>query len=381
MNRKKISYKYIGDFSSLSRIAASLLKEKSIGVDLESDSLFHYTEKVCLLQISTEKKNLIIDPLAIKDLSPLAPVFSGCGIRKIFHGSDYDIRSLHRDFGLEIRSLFDTQLAARITGATETGLASLLKDHFNVDLEKKYQKKDWSKRPLSDEMLAYGVNDTCHLIPLSRILEQRLIEKERCAWFEEECDLLTRVRFARASEEPLFIKFKGASKLAPRKLAVLEAILKLREEMAQEKDRPPFKVLRNDQIMAIAANQPDTSITLKSLSERQVKKMGMRILDKIEAALKIPERELPRYPKPESKPVEPEYNRSIKLLKEWRSKKALKLDLEPSLLCTNAQIQSLVQACPKDISRLRRLDILKKWQVNLYSREICRFFREMSMEY
>ena len=186
MKKKKISYKYISDFTSLSREVKSLLKEKVIGVDLESDSLFHYTEKICLLQISTNKKNLLIDPLAIKDLSHLVPVFANRNIRKILHGSDYDIRSLHRDFGIKISSLFDTQLAARIVGSAETGLASLLNEYFNVNLEKKYQKKDWSKRPLSDDMLIYGVYDTCYLIPLCRILEKRLIEKDRYAWFEEE---------------------------------------------------------------------------------------------------------------------------------------------------------------------------------------------------
>ena len=377
MNKKKISYKYISTFSTLAREARSLFDEKLIGVDLESDSLFHYAEKVCLLQISTNTKNLLIDPLAIKDLSPLEPVFSSKGIRKILHGADYDIRSLYRDFKIEISSLFDTQIAARILGSNETGLASLLREHFNIRLEKKYQKRDWSRRPLPDSMLTYGVYDTCYLIPLSRILEESLIAKGRFKWFEEECELLSRVRFARTSKEPLFIKFKGARKLAPRNLAILEAILNLREELARKKDRPPFKVLRNDQILSIATEQPSGIHELMSLSAGQVKKMGRIILDRVEEALKIPEEELPRYPKTESKPMEPDQNKNIKVLKDWRSKTAGKLDLEPSLLCTNAQIQSLVLACPEDVSRLRKMDILKKWQVNLFGREVCRLFRDM----
>ena len=377
MNKKKISYKYISSYSTLEREAKALLNEKAIGVDMESDSLFHYTEKVCLLQISTNNKNLLIDPLAINDLSPLIPVFSSKDIRKILHGSDYDIRSLYRDFNIEMCSLFDTQIAARILGSNETGLASLLREYFNINLEKKYQKRDWSKRPLPDSMLAYGVYDTCYLIPLSRILEDNLIKKNRINWFEEECEYLSRVRFVPASDDPLFLKFKGARKLAPRKLAILEAILNLREELARKKDRPPFKVLRNDQILSIVTEQPSDLNELRYLSEGQVKKMGSNILEKINEALKIPEKELPRYPKPGSKPAEPELNKNIKTLKDWRSKTAGKLDLDPSLLCTNAQIQSLVQACPEDVSRLRKMDILKNWQVNLFGREVCQLFREM----
>ena len=378
MNKNKISYTYITDFSSLSREAEHLLNEKSIAVDLESDSLFHYTEKVCLMQISTAKKNLLVDPLAIKNLSPLETVFSNRSIRKILHGSDYDIRSLHRDFGIEVSSLFDTQLAARILGAAETGLASLLKEHFNVELEKKYQKKDWSRRPLPDDMLVYGVYDTCYLIPLGRILERRLIEKGRYSLFEEECELLTRVRFAPASEDPLFMKFKGINKFTPRELAILEAVLNIRENIAMEKDRPPFKVLSNDQILNIVREKPKTLNGLKKLTEGQRKKMGRAILGGIGAALKIPETELPRYPKPESKSVEHDYNRNIKLLKKWRNEAAEKFDLEPPLLCTNAQIQLLFQASPENVSRLRKLGILKKWQIKLCGREICRLFREIS---
>ena len=377
MNKKKISYKYIKNFSTLAHEAETLLDEVSIGVDMESDSLFHYTEKVCLLQISTKKKNLLIDPLAVKDLSPLVPVFTSKDVRKILHGADYDIRSLYRDFKIEVCSLFDTQIASRILGSNETGLASLLKEHFNIDLEKKYQKRDWSKRPLPDSMLTYGVYDTCYLIPLSRILEKRLIEKDRFKWFEEECELLSGVRFAETSEDPLFMKFKGARKLEPRNLAILEEILKLREELAMKKDRPPFKILRNDQILSIATEKPSSMNDLRYLSEGQVKKMGRIILNRIEEALKVPEIELPGYPKTESKSVEPELNKNIKVLKDWRSRTAGKLDLDPSLLCTNAQIHSLVQACPEDVSRLRKTDILKKWQVNLFGKEVCRLLREM----
>lgn len=377
MNKKKISYKYINKFSNLAREAKTLLNEKSIGVDMESDSLFHYTEKVCLLQISTNKKNLLIDPLAIKDLSPLAPVFSSKNIRKILHGSDYDIRCLYRDFQIDVCSLFDTQIAARILGYNETGLASLLREHFNIKLEKKYQKRDWSKRPLPDPMLTYGVYDTCYLIPLSKILEERLNEKKRYKWFEEECELLTRVRFAQAIEEPLFLKFKGARTLAPRNLAILESILKLRDELAMKKDRPPFKVLRNDQILNIATKEPSNLSELGYLTDGQIKKMGKVILEKIEDALKIPEKDLPVYPKLESKSVTSILSKNIKVLKDWRNKTARNLDLEPSLLCTNAQIQSLVETCPEDLSQLRNMDILKKWQLNIFGKEVCRLCRDM----
>lgn len=354
-----------------------MLKEHAIGVDLESDSLFHHREKICLLQISTINKNLLIDTLAIKDISPLAPVFSNSSIRKILHGSDYDIRSLYRDFGIEISSLFDTQIAARLLGSEETGLASLLKLHFDVDLEKKYQKRDWSKRPLSEEMLTYGVYDTFYLIPLSEKLEKALIKKGRITWLEEECDILSRVRFAPGNEEPFYMKFKGAKRLAPRNLAALEAILRLRDEAATEKDRPAFKVLSNDQVLNIVEKMPVNRNELNSLSDMQVKNMGTDILRKINEVMRMPEGDLPVYPKNGTRGIEAEFKMEIGLIKEWRNRIAKKLELDPSVLCNNSQIQQLVQIDPCDISTLSGQSILKNWQMELFGDELYRMLKEM----
>jgi len=240
MIREQPAYLLVKDRSNLSRIAAGLERETAIGVDLEADSMFHYWEKVCLIQISTPLQDILVDPLSFDDLSPLSPVFTDPNILKVFHGADYDIRSLYRDFGIEVNSLFDTQIAARFLGIMETSLASLLKERFGVFVAKKYQKKDWSKRPLSADMLAYAVQDTCHLLPLSRILEKELRIKDRMFCVEEECALLSRVRPVPPDGSPLFLRFKGARRLDPRGLAVLESILQLRDEMAIRRDLPPL---------------------------------------------------------------------------------------------------------------------------------------------
>ena len=110
--------------------------------------MYHYFEKVCLLQISTESASYILDPLALRDLSALQPVFSNPRIRKVFHGADYDIRSLYRNFQIEVENLFDTQSACKFLGLRETGLEALLRSRFHVQLNKKYQRADWSRRPL-----------------------------------------------------------------------------------------------------------------------------------------------------------------------------------------------------------------------------------------
>ena len=187
MDENAFSHEWIETLPQLEGAARILGQAKIIGVDLEADSMHHYFEKVCLLQIATESASYVMDPLALRDLSALHPVFSNPRIRKVFHGADYDIRSLYRDFRLEVENLFDTQLACKFLGLRESGLEVLLRSRFQVELNKKYQRADWSQRPLSLEMVEYAAMDGRYLIPLARMLEKELEEKSRLSWVEEEC--------------------------------------------------------------------------------------------------------------------------------------------------------------------------------------------------
>jgi len=374
MNRGQPLYTLVKDKAHLSSIAIELKKETEIGVDLEADSMFHYQEKVCLIQISTPLKNILVDPLFLDDLSPLAPIFSDTNIRKVFHGADYDIRSLYRDFGIEVNTLFDTQISARFLGILETGLASLLKNRLGIVLDKKYQKKDWSKRPLSPAMLTYAVHDTCHLLPLFRRLERELRDKDRLLWVEEECKRLIRVRPAPPDDNPLFLKVKDAWKLDPRSLSVLASILEYREDTARRKDRPPFKVLGNEQIMEIAVRKPKDKgdlLQIKGLSARQVKMLGPSILKRIEECLSLPENKLPAFPRRTEQRSSAKVSKRIKVLRSWRTRRAEEMGIDPALVCSNAQIESLALAFPKTPKDLEGIDTLRAWQRRLYGREIC----------
>ena len=364
----------------LPEIAARIEKEKSAGVDLEADSMFHYREKVCLLQISTPKANFLFDPLSLQDLSPLAPFFADSNIRKVFHGADYDIRSLQRDFGIEVGSLFDTQIAARFLGVTETGLASLLKHQLGVLIGKKYQKKDWSKRPLPEAMLSYAVRDACYLLPLSEMLVKQLRAKGRVAWVEEECEVLSKVSPAPPNKGPFFLKFKGARKLDSQSLAVLESILRLRDKVARDRDLPHFKVLRSGPIMEMAEKKPAAKRDLKrirGMSVKQVEVLGDPLLKAINQALSLPKASLPSFPKETSQHVSPNVRKQGKAIKKWREQAARKLGLEPSLLLTNTQIHSVARERPLDPKALDGVEGIRSWQKQLFGKEICDLLKSL----
>jgi len=374
MRREQPTYLMVKDRSTLSRIAVGLERETAIGVDLEADSIFHYQEKVCLIQISTSLQDILVDPLSLDDLSPLSPVFAAPNIRKVFHGADYDIRSLYRDFDIEVNSLFDTQIAARFLGIRETGLAHLLKERLGVRVEKKYQKRDWSERPLPAAMRAYAVQDTCHLLSLSRILEKELRAKGRLFCVEEECELLSKVRSVPPDDNPLFLRFKGANRLDPRSLAVLESILQLRDDTARRSDLPPFKILESAAIMEIAEMKPVTERDLghiKELSTRQVRMLGHSILKKTDESIKLPENELPAFPRNIEERISAKVSKRVKALKEWREQRAKEMGIDPSLVCTNSQIQSLALAYPKRRKDLENIDAIRAWQRRLFGSDIC----------
>lgn len=367
-------YKLVESDRELERVAAELEQENVLGVDLEADSMFHFKEKVCLLQVSSRSQNFLIDPIAIKDLSALSRVFSDPKTRKIFHGADYDIRCLHRDFEFEVHSLFDTQIAARFLGLNELGLAGLLKDKFGLVIEKKYQKKDWSKRPLPPEMLSYAVQDACHLIPLSELLEEELKEKGRLFCVKEECDILSEVRSAPCDGEPLFLKFKGAARLDRNSLAVLESILQFRRAVARRKDRPEFKVMGKGLVQEIVEKKPvteDDLSSLKGLSQKMQRELGPSIVRKTREALALPEEALPAYPRRKAPPVRRGASRRIRALKDLRERFATELGVEPSLVLTTAQIHLLADQRPRSCGELEGVDGLRNWQIRLLGKEIC----------
>lgn len=376
--RSNPSFVLIENKAHLEHIVDALKKEDVMGVDIEADSMFHYQEKVCLIQISTPSQNILVDPLSFNDLSSLAPVFSDAHIRKIFHGADYDIRSLYRDFGIAVNNLFDTHIAARYLGIKETGLAPLLKGILGITLDKKYQKRDWSLRPLSAGMLAYAVNDTSHLIALSEILEEKLRDKNRLSWVSEECERLSDIRPVPPERNPFFIRFKNARKLHPRDLALLESILQLRDETARRRDRPPFKILSNESILEIVEKKPAAKEDLgriKGLSAGLLKKLGPSILNRIKETHLLPEDQLPKFPKKAKTNNHIKATKGIKSLKVWREQQAKVMGLDPALILTNAQIESLTRVLPKNKKDLENMDNLRAWQIKRYGKEICNLLR------
>ncbi len=374
-------YQIVDTAAGLEKAVSVLEKEKIIAVDLEADSMYHFKEKVCLVQLATEKTSVVVDPLQIKNFAPLGPLFNNPNIKKVFHGADYDVRSLYRDFKIKINNLFDTELACRFLGIKETGLKAVLKMFFEVNIDKKYQKKDWSKRPLPHEMIEYASKDVIYLLPLAKILIQKLEEMDRLSWVLEECHNLSKVRPILLNEEPLFLKFKGAGRLKSRSLAVLEALLQYRKSVAEKKDKPLFKIIGNDSIMKIATARPVTLRRLRgvnALSGRQIPMYGKDLIKVVAAALKITERELPVYPRKKVSAMPSKVLKRITLLKSWRDSKARALNMDSGTLCNNALVTAIAVKNPENKKSMGTIKEMKNWQKTTFGREIIMVLKSMA---
>lgn len=372
------TFEIIADVDSLCAFTAKAETAETVAVDLEADSMFHYREKVCLIQMAANGHTVVIDPLQIPDLTPLRPVFANEAIRKVFHGADYDVRSLYRDHQIIINNLFDTQLASMYLGFRETGLESVVAHRYGVELNKKYQKKDWSKRPLPEEMICYAGWDVVFLNQLADELTEELDARGRLKWVEEECRLLSRVRPTDNNGHPRFVKIKGAGRLEPCQLAVLENLLEIRDTVARQKDRPLFKIISNAALLKIATTIPADLKALrdtKILSDRQVDMYGKNIIEGIQMATALSKEQLPVYPRQRSPRMSPRVPTRVKAIKSWRDQVAERLELEPALLFNRSLMRDLAVQRPQTVEELNAVPGIHQWQVETYGENIIQILK------
>ena len=368
-------YKYIDSNNGFDKFFETIKLEKIIAVDIEADSMHHFKEKVCLIQIAGTEDACVLDPLKVNDFSKLKILMEDETIKKVFHGSDFDIRSLDREYNIRVNNLFDSEIACKFLGSKERGLAALLKKYFKVNQDKKFQKKDWSQRPLPDEMISYSIVDVLYLIELAGILTQKLKEKKRLEWAEEEFVRQTQVRYADNSSEYYFMKFKGAGKMDRKTLAVLESLLAMRMKIAEKKDLPLFKVLGAGDIAEIAFKKPGTLKYLQAtgiLTKRQISMYGEQCVGAVNKALAVDEEKMPLYPRNKALRLNNTEHKKIKQLKKMREKRGEDLMMEQGFLINNALITKLAIKNPLTKKELESIQPIRNWQVEALSDDILK---------
>jgi ribonuclease D len=368
------------DQNTLSQWISRCLQAAVVALDTESASLFRYREKICLLQMSIpgpdgQVHDAIIDPLVIEDLSPLAEVLENPNIVKILHDAGYDLLGLERDYNFAVHNIFDTMLASRLLGERSFGLAALLLKYFDFKSNKKLQRSNWSRRPLSAAQIDYARYDT-HFLPA---LRQKLIEhlslKERIHWATEEFQKLPilwrQLSLQQRNKLPLrdaFWAFSSFHELSSLEKARFAALWRWRDTYAFRRDCPTFWIVQDKQMLHWVKKYSETGkLSWPGLSARDVQrheKLLIRIFTHPPALPASPPSDLIQ----QSKRVQrirfsdAADRRLYELLRQERSRLSAELNLEPEVLLSNAVLAKLVTLRPKTWQSLQNMQDLQGWR-------------------
>ncbi len=363
-------FRYVDTANELEELIVDLKKADRIALDTEADSLHHYYAKVCLIQLSFDGRNYIVDPLAAIDLSVFLNTLSNKSL--ILHGADYDLRMLRNSFGFRPQQdVFDTMLAAQLLGYTEFGLTPLVQRFFDVTLGNLGKKTNWSHRPLTPAQLQYACEDTHYLGPLADRLQKELQEKGRDRWHRESCE---RTVIATALDRPRDLdrlwRIKGIHLLDRPQMALLREIWHWRENEAQQADLPPFKVIANQKILDLVlwvSQHPGAPLREGPKLPRNCVGNRLKYLEKaIHKAQNLPPSEWPqsiRAPKPP--PPAPNCKQQIEFLMKECASLAENLGVTPSVLATRAALTAVAHHRPQSIKEVMACSSMMHWQAEL----------------
>jgi len=359
--------KWVATQPELQSLVKELSEQSAVAIDTESNSLHAYRERVCLIQISTTKTDYLVDPLALDDISLLGEIFTNPNIEKVFHAAEYDLICLKRDFGFTITNLFDTRWAVRILGYTKDGLDGLLSNRFKVKVNKKHQKANWGKRPLSPEQIHYARMDTHFLLPLGEQLQAELDKKGLVQLAQEDFERASNVEIP-VSKPVLWERMANNHKFSPRELTILKELFDCREKIAEKLTRPPFKVMSDKQLIEIAQMPPKYKDDLFGLgmSNKQVMRWGTAVLKAVE---KGQTKQILKLPQQAKRPDEA-YLTRLDSLRNWRKSAARKMQVESDVILPRPLMDLIAESGPRSIPELSKLLVSSPWRMTHFGSDI-----------
>jgi ribonuclease D len=357
---------YLDKAPEVDRFLSEISDVKELALDTEGASFHRFLDRIYLLQISTRGESAIIDPLPIGSPARLGQLLESKGVEVVFHDADYDLRLLHQDYGWHVTNIFDTRVASQLLGIKSFGLAALLEQFFDVKLDKKHQRADWSMRPLTPDMLAYAAQDTRYLLQLKDHMKSELTRRGRLHWAEEEFARLEGTRWEAEQSMEGFLRLKGARDLSRRELAVLREVANWRDTVAAQLDRATFRVIGNEALFEIARRAPmNTSelSTIKGMPKGMIERAGADIVAAIRHGMEVPEAELPKFPKGQRWNKDRDFDEKVNRLKAVRDAAATRLELDPGVLCSRERLENIARSGAKTLEDLSAVPDLRRWQI------------------
>ncbi|MFL5593266.1 MAG: ribonuclease D [Gemmatimonadaceae bacterium] len=363
---------YLDKPSDVDRFLDEISDVRELALDTEGASFHRFLDRIYLLQISTRDRGVIIDPLPIASPAKLGALLQSNDVEVVFHDADYDLRLLHQDYGWHVTNIFDTRIAAQLLGIKSFGLAALLEQFFDVKLDKKHQRADWSMRPLTPDMLEYAAQDTRYLLPLRDHMKGELERRGRLHWAAEEFARLEGTRWEAEEEMESFLRLKGARDLTRRELAVLREVANWRDTIAAQLDRATFRVMGNEVLFELARRTPRSVSELsaiKGMPKGMVERAGSDIVDAIRRGMEAPEAELPKFPRGLRWNKDRDFDERVGRLKSVRDAAAIRLELDPGVLCSRERLENVARSGARSVEELTSVPDLRRWQIEEMGRE------------
>jgi ribonuclease D len=362
---------YLDKAEAVDRFLSEIADVKELALDTEGASFHRFLDRIYLIQISTRERSAILDPLPIGAPSRLGTLLESKSIEVVFHDADYDLRLLHQDYGWHVANIFDTRIASQLLGIKSFGLAALLEQFFDVKLDKKHQRADWSMRPLTPDMLEYAAQDTRYLLQLKDHMKSELERRSRLHWAQEEFSRLEGTRWEAEESMEGFLRLKGARELTRPELAVLRELVNWRDTVAAQLDRATFRVMGNEVLFELSRRPPQNVAALgaiKGMPKGMLDRAGADIIAAIRRGLEVPEAELPRFPRPQRWNKDQEFDARVGRLKAVRDEVAHKLELDPGVLCSRERLENIARSGAKTIEELEAVPDLRRWQIEVMGR-------------
>ena len=357
---------YLDHVPEVDRFLSEISNVKELALDTEGASFHRFLDRIYLLQISTREESAIIDPLPIGSPAKLGQLLESKNVEVVFHDADYDLRLLHQDYGWHVTNIFDTRVASQLLGIKSFGLAALLEQYFQVKLDKKHQRADWSMRPLTADMLAYAAEDTRYLLQLKDLMKGELKNRGRMHWAEEEFARLEGTRWDAEDSMEGFLRIKGARDLSRRELAVLREVANWRNTVAAQLDRATFRVMGNEVLLEIARRAPKSTSELgaiKGMPKGMMDRAGAEIVAAIGRGMSAPEADLPKFPKGQRWNKDRDFDDKVNRLKAVRDAAATRLELDPGVLCSRERLENVARSGAKTVQDLAAVPDLRRWQI------------------
>jgi ribonuclease D len=335
---------YIDSTEELESLCRELQKKQWLAIDTEFFREKTYKPQLCLIQVASDEHLAVIDPLALDNIDAFLDLIFDRSIIKVFHAATQDLEIFYWMRNEVPGPLFDTQIAAPLLGYNEQiGYGNLVKAALDVDLAKSHSRADWSRRPLPEVQLRYAADDVIYLTSLYLQMRDQLEARNRLQWLDNDFAALENCALYEKPASDMWMRVRGIQKFKNKALSGIQKLAEWRELTARKSDLPRNWLMKDDVIIDLARQAPDsmTELThIRGLGDGLIKRHGEQLLQLLKSAQTETPTPLPPFAKKQK--LNPQQEAIIDLLTSLVKIRSDELDINSAMLAPRKELEKLL---------------------------------------